>query len=132
MASAIASTVDATLARHPGAGKHMFESALDIEHTFGQHVGMRRTYLRRRLVALAIGLAVLGWGVPAAAGGPSADRTEVGGVTYVVLPGDTLWDIAVRLAPAEDPRVVIARIAEANDIDAGSIAPGQTLLVPRV
>lgn len=52
--------------------------------------------------------------------------------TVVVGSGETLWDIAVRIAPGADPRVVIAEIVDLNALpDAGAIRVGQPLDVPR-
>jgi LysM repeat protein len=50
--------------------------------------------------------------------------------SYVVREGDTLWSIAQRVAPDEDPRPLVDAITAANGVDAGAIVPGQTLLVP--
>jgi len=96
---------------------------------------MSRTRVRRRrLTALcaAIGLA-------AVLSGPVANAVGVGGAseahaskTYVVEPGDTLWSIASRFAPATDPRVVVDAIASANGVDPGSLVPGQQLSIPSV
>lgn len=49
---------------------------------------------------------------------------------YVVREGDTLWSIAQRVAPGEDPRPLVDAITAVNGVDAGAIVPGQTLLVP--
>ena len=49
---------------------------------------------------------------------------------YVVRPGDTVWSIAGRVARGEDPRAVVDEILRANRVDAGALAPGQTLLIP--
>lgn len=48
----------------------------------------------------------------------------------VVKPGDTLWSIAVRCAPEEDPRRTIAAVQAINGLDTLRIMPGQELLVP--
>jgi LysM repeat protein len=50
--------------------------------------------------------------------------------SYVVRQGDTLWSIAQRVAPGEDPRALVDAITAANGVDAAAIIPGQTLLVP--
>ena len=50
--------------------------------------------------------------------------------SYVVRQGDTLWSIARRVAPGEDPRPLVDAIVSVNGVDAGAIGPGQTLLVP--
>jgi LysM repeat protein len=49
---------------------------------------------------------------------------------YVVQSGDTLWSIAVRRAPGSDPRRVVQAIVDANQVDPGTLAPGQVLVVP--
>lgn len=48
----------------------------------------------------------------------------------VVQRGDTLWSIAVRLEPYEDPRQTIDRIMSLNELDSMQIKPGQLLYVP--
>ena len=59
-----------------------------------------------------------------------ADATLRRPRTVVVRPGDTLWAIAARTAPASDPRSVADGIASANGIDAGGLVPGQRLVLP--
>jgi len=107
----------------------MFGSRIDIERTFGQAEGMRRTYVRRRLVALALLLSVLGIGAPAAARVVHPPRGPAT-VTYVVRPGDTLWSIATAVAPGKDPREVVDAIGAANDLAGSGLVPGQALDVP--
>ncbi len=66
--------------------------------------------------------------------GPAVSSGEANHATsqsVVVGPGETLWDIAQRLAPGEDPRDVIAEIVDLNALsDAGEIRVGQKLFVP--
>jgi Tfp pilus assembly protein FimV len=51
--------------------------------------------------------------------------------SVVVRPGQTLWDIAGRIAPDRDPRQVIADIEDLNGLsDPGSLAAGQSLYIP--
>jgi len=98
----------------------------------------RATRVRRRRLA-AIGLAaVLTFGgvtvgrvVWSAAVGTSPaqtiDVTPITGDVYVVQPGDTLWSIAERIAPGEDPRPVVAALRASNgDVD---LEPGDRLVV---
>jgi Tfp pilus assembly protein FimV len=73
---------------------------------------------------------VLSAAAPAAARAVSDGRDREGSTTYVVRAGDTLWSIARRHAPGEDPRVVVEAIARANGIDAGGLVPGQQLSLP--
>jgi nucleoid-associated protein YgaU len=49
---------------------------------------------------------------------------------YVVRAGETLWSIAERVAPGEDPRVVVDRIVRVNRVDPGGLVPGQALVIP--
>jgi LysM domain len=47
----------------------------------------------------------------------------------VVAPGETLWSIAVRIAPDRDPRPVVAGIQRLNDLPTPDVHAGQTLLL---
>lgn len=59
----------------------------------------------------------------------SKSTTDIQYVTYIVQPGQTLWDIAKELHPGEDPRRLIFQIREVNDITP-IIQPGQAIKVP--
>jgi Tfp pilus assembly protein FimV len=111
----------------------MFERTLDIEQAFGEHEAMVRTRVRRRRVALSLACVV----VAVVLTGPIADAVGGSGVepvarhTYVVRAGDSLWSIATRMAPGQDPRPWVARLQAANPgSDAAALAPGQTLVLP--
>jgi hypothetical protein len=111
----------------------MFDSALDTEHTFGQSRGMSRTRVRRRrLVAGGLLVLALSVSAPAVSGAMTrgSGRGAPAGDPYVVQSGDTLWSIAVSCAPGIDPRPVVQAIADANRVDAGSLVPGQVLVIP--
>jgi len=53
-------------------------------------------------------------------------------VIHTVQPGETLWGVAVRIAPHADPRLVVARIAEINRLPGAQVFAGQQLVVPTV
>ncbi len=111
----------------------MFGSGLDIERAFEDPVGMSRTYVRRRRAVaflLAAGLAAVVSGPVAKAVGVAGERDRGSPRTHVVRSGDTLWSIATRFEPSRDPRVVVAAIASANDVDPGSLVPGRELEIP--
>lgn len=74
------------------------------------------------LVAFSVGR------VSSRADGPGRARPVP---TVVVRAGDTLWSIARRAAPGQDPRVVVARIVSANRLDGATVLVGQRLAVPR-
>lgn len=100
-------------------------------------------YRRRRAVAAMIAAAVLALAVVAArpdrvppgeanpwpSTGKVSIPAELPGV-YVVQPGDTLWDIAVAIAPDQDPRGLVHELA---DTAGGStLVPGQQIVIDAV
>ena len=93
----------------------------------------RGVFLRRRVLLAALLAVMVGpWLGPVrdAISGPSGAPVPVSRGTYLVLPGDTLWAIAGRLAPGEDPRPLVDAIAEANGLGVGGLEPGTTLVIP--
>lgn len=97
--------------------------------------GSIRLTRRGRLVLLAVlvGLvfAVASVGrVSLLAAGPDSGSAGPVATHWVVQPGETLWQVAVTVAPDEDPREVVARIIELNALPDASVYAGQTLLVP--
>ncbi len=48
----------------------------------------------------------------------------------VVHAGESLWEVAARVAPARDPREVVLRLREANGLTSPVVHPGQPLVVP--
>jgi len=123
----------ATLTVTGGLCKHMFGTTLDFERAFADHHDMHRTYVRRRLLALAAGL-----GVVAALSGPVSGALGVGhepalvsSRTYVVRPGDSLWSIAAAVSPDRDPREVIHDLDALNEASVDRLMPGMVLTIPR-
>jgi nucleoid-associated protein YgaU len=87
---------------------------------------------RGRLVVLVTSLIALAGfamhGAPAAST-DVAHHTRTS--TVVVSPGETVWDIARRVAPQADTRATVAEIEELNSLsDSGTIRIGQALVVP--
>lgn len=89
---------------------------------------MRRGFLKGiacGLAAALIGGAAYAWQI--------SEPPDMETVTYVatVEAGDTIWDLAGRLAlPEDDIRCIAQRIREQNGIrDARDLQPGQTLVV---
>lgn len=93
---------------------------------------MHRTYVRRRLVALGAGLAMVGVlsGPMARALSPAEQFALVSIRTHVVRHGDTLWSIASALSPETDPREVIDEIERLNPRASSFLVPGEQLVVP--
>ncbi len=76
-------------------------------------------------------------GVALSAAGMLAGRAGAGGTqepsfrTHVVEPGETLWEIAGAIVgPQEDPRPVVYRLVEVNDLGSAAIRAGQRLRLP--
>ena len=97
-------------------------------------------YRRRRAVAAVIAAAVLTLAVIAArpdrvppgeanpwpSTGQVSIPAELPGV-YIVQPGDTLWDIAVAIAPGTDPRALVHELADAAG--GSTLEPGQQIFL---
>jgi Tfp pilus assembly protein FimV len=80
------------------------------------------------MVALAAGTALLSPAVVAAGRASARAARPVVARHYVVRPGDTLWDIASRVAgPRGDPRPLVDRLLRENHLQRSDLAPGQIL-----
>lgn len=98
----------------------------------GRRRALRLTRRGRLVVFLAFLLAALAVLVLALSGAAtgSGERGRPAAVKVVqVEPGDTLWGIATRAAPGEDPRDLIHEIEELNALD-GSLPVGAEIAVP--
>ncbi len=89
------------------------------------------THLTRRgrfvLILLATSLVAVAFG----AGRASATPARPAGLpTAVVQRGDTLWSIAARIAGDGDIRETVEQIRALNGVAAGSLVPGQSLILP--
>ena len=80
----------------------------------------RAVYLRRRVTAVVMGMALVlvmaqagaalgGSSLAAPERRPASQRAST-----LVRPGDSLWSVATRLAPGEDPRPVVDALAQAR------------------
>jgi hypothetical protein len=92
--------------------------------------GMKLTVRGRRVVALLallpIVLAFLLIGTRAA----QADATGPTTAVVKVEAGQSLWDVAVAIAPDEDPRSTIWTIKALNGLETSEVQAGQALIVP--
>lgn len=95
----------------------------------------RATYWRRRaVVALIVAAlvlvmaqagAALGGSTPAAPERHPAGQVVDPSAGTVVRPGDSLWTVAQRLAPGDDPRPIVDALSEARH---GTVlTPGETI-----
>lgn len=99
---------------------------------------LRITARGRRALALLVAAPVLALGAlggagvvgHAVSGAVASSSTETQAFQEVtVLPGQSLWQIALSVAPDADPREVVAEIELLNGI-AGAIQPGDRLAIP--
>lgn len=79
-------------------------------------------------IAVAVGIAVL-------SGGSAAASRDVGMAAgsfdeITVMTGETLWSIAVEVAPTSDPRDVVDEIVRLNALDGVTVSAGQRLAIP--
>jgi len=92
--------------------------------------GMKLTVRGRRVVAL---LALLPIFVAFLLIGTRAVQADATGPTTAVVKveaGQSLWDVAVAIAPNEDPRSTIWTIKALNGLETSEVQAGQALIVP--
>lgn len=77
------------------------------------------------LVIAALVYALNGGGATASLTGSTQDFTYV-----TVEAGQSLWQLAEELAPNTDPREVIARIVQLNQLESSDVGAGQELAIP--
>jgi hypothetical protein len=88
----------------------------------------RAVFTALAVVPLLIAGLVFGLG----AGGAVATRDAASdSLTWVTVDaGQSLWDLAAEIAPAEDPREFAAQVAAFNQLESTVIQPGQELAIP--
>ncbi|MCW2725313.1 MAG: LysM peptidoglycan-binding protein [Frankiales bacterium] len=95
--------------------------------------GPVRLTRRGRLVLLlvAVALLVVGFSVGRTASHAAGTAQAGPALTQTtVQPGDTLWSVALRIAPDNDPREVIDQIRRINHLEQAGLRAGQQLLLP--
>jgi len=91
------------------------------------------TYWKRRVVVVLLAVAIvlvmaragaaLGGSTPAAPERHPAHSSQA--ASTIVRPGDSLWTVAERLVPGDDPRPVVDALAEARHDTV--LTPGETI-----
>jgi LysM repeat protein len=97
--------------------------------TAGSHTRLTRrgrVLLLAALVAVLFGAFSLGRSVSEAASPDEQPAQHV----VTVEQGDSLWTLAARVAPDNDPRDVVAQIRDLNDLSSSGLVPGQQLVLP--
>ncbi|MCU1672651.1 MAG: hypothetical protein JWN77_764 [Frankiales bacterium] len=88
---------------------------------------------RGRLVLTVLGALLLFAAISfGRTGSQAATVTESGPALQqvTVQSGDTLWSVAQRMAPDNDPREVVAQIKRINSLHGSGLQAGQQLLLP--
>jgi hypothetical protein len=93
----------------------------------------RRGRLVLVLLASAPLLAAALWFGVSAGAASASDHASTGpaAVQHVtVAQGESLWQIAERVAPGDDPRDVIDAIVDMNGLQSTVVTPGESLAIP--
>ncbi len=95
--------------------------------------GRARVRLTRRGRAVVILLALLLAGAAVVLAAPASQAANPAGPapTVVVRSGDTLWSIATRFAPSDDPFATIDEIRRLNGLTGYTVPVGVRLTIPR-
>ena len=91
---------------------------------------LARTVIIGLALAVTLGVAIFGHISSSQA---SSVQPALTTAVVIVQPGQTMWGLAQQIAPNDDPRDTIARIADLNalsDEDSSTVFPGQRLVVP--
>lgn len=79
-------------------------------------------------LAIVVALAILGFG--SFAGSMAGSDVPTTTTVVRVEPGETLSDLAARMAPDSDVSAMVAKIRELNALEGSAVRPGQPLTVP--
>jgi LysM repeat protein len=102
--------------------------------TLRQATAVAPNFARRRFVVVATAITVATITALSALTGQSATATSQSSkaeFTYVtVLAGQSLWQIAAKVAPDQDPRDFIASVVSLNGLTTADVTPGQRIALP--
>ena len=97
----------------------------------GRRSGVRLTRRGRVVVVLvALVLLIVGFSMGQVASQAAGPARHVSPPTVTVQPGESLWSLAVRIAPQTDPRLVVDQIESLNHLASAEVFAGQQLVVP--
>lgn len=94
--------------------------------------GMHLTARGRRVVAILASALLLTMMSAVNALQASAHDTAPATRTVTVAPGQTLWSLALSVAPGSDPRETVYLIEQLNGMTDSALVDGQRLVVPSV
>jgi hypothetical protein len=91
---------------------------------------VRLTRRGRVLLVMTVMFALVVAGLTLGHGSSLAASRAPAHHSITVEAGETLWGVATRVAPHDDPRVVVADIVSFNHLRSASVEPGQRLVIP--
>ena len=91
---------------------------------------VRLTVRGRRVVALLALLPIVVAFFLMSTRAAQADQSGPSTAVLKVEAGQSLWDVAVAIAPSEDPRATIWTIKALNGLETSEVQAGQALIVP--
>ena len=109
---------------------------MSLAVTQTQTKGQFRLSRRGRQIRTAVVLALLITGGNAVAQFNSAQASGTSTITQVhfkyatVRSGESLWQLAERYAPNQDPRDFIADVVSLNQLKSSEVTPGQRIALP--
>lgn len=83
--------------------------------------------MRKATLALAAAAFVA---IPLATRGDAIQDRPTPTVEHVVMPGETLWDLAAGMPGVDDRREAVHKLIELNDLPNGSLQAGQRIRIP--
>ena len=92
--------------------------------------GIKLTVRGRRLVALLALLPIVAAFLLIGTRSAQAETATPTTAIIKIEAGQTLWDVAVAIAPNEDPRATIWAIKALNGLQTSEVQAGQALVVP--
>ena len=92
--------------------------------------GIKLTVRGRRLVALLALLPIVAAFLLIGTRSAQAETAMPATAIIKIEAGQTLWDVAVAIAPNEDPRATIWAIKALNGLATSEVQAGQALVVP--
>ena len=92
--------------------------------------GIKLTVRGRRLVALLALLPIVAAFLLIGTRSAQAETAMPATAIIKIEAGQTLWDVAVAIAPNEDPRATIWTIKALNGLQTSEVQAGQALVVP--